>query len=215
MISIKPEWVALILNGTKTIEIRKTMPKCELPIKCYIYCTKQGRPLVYGDVPCNSGFIEKYTQTYNYSKEDVDKIWGNLQGKVVAEFTLKSFYEIDLEEPKDKVFIPDYRRYIDHLEARSCLHYESLYTYLDPKTKGYGWEIDNLKIYDTPKELNKFKKYIDDCPCNKGKYCEYMYYDYEENCDACSIDFDGSNCFYKKLTKAPQSWCYVEEIQDE
>ena len=32
MISIKPKWVAKILNGEKTIEIRKAMPKCELPI---------------------------------------------------------------------------------------------------------------------------------------------------------------------------------------
>ena len=40
MISIKPEWVCKILNGEKTIEIRKTMPKCKLPCKVYIYCTK-------------------------------------------------------------------------------------------------------------------------------------------------------------------------------
>ena len=40
LISIKPKWVEKILNGEKTIEIRKTMPKCELPCKVYIYCTK-------------------------------------------------------------------------------------------------------------------------------------------------------------------------------
>lgn len=39
MISIKPEWVAKILNGEKTIEIRKTKPSCQLPCKVYIYCT--------------------------------------------------------------------------------------------------------------------------------------------------------------------------------
>ena len=38
MISIKPEWCEKICNYKKTIEIRKTMPKCELPIKVYIYC---------------------------------------------------------------------------------------------------------------------------------------------------------------------------------
>ena len=31
MISIQPQWVEKILSGEKTIEIRKTMPKCELP----------------------------------------------------------------------------------------------------------------------------------------------------------------------------------------
>lgn len=40
LISIRPEWVAKILNGEKTIEIRKNMPKCELPIDVYIYCSK-------------------------------------------------------------------------------------------------------------------------------------------------------------------------------
>jgi len=40
LISIRPEWVAKILNGEKTIEIRKTMPKCRFPIDVYIYCSK-------------------------------------------------------------------------------------------------------------------------------------------------------------------------------
>ena len=40
LISIKPKYVADILNGKKTLEIRKSMPKCELPIDVYIYCTK-------------------------------------------------------------------------------------------------------------------------------------------------------------------------------
>ena len=37
LISIKPQWVEKILSGEKTIEIRKTMPKCKLPCKVYIY----------------------------------------------------------------------------------------------------------------------------------------------------------------------------------
>ena len=40
MISIKPEWVKKILNGEKTFEVRKTKPKCNIPFKCLIYCTK-------------------------------------------------------------------------------------------------------------------------------------------------------------------------------
>ena len=39
LISIRPEWVEKILNGEKTIEVRKTVPKLETPFKCYIYCT--------------------------------------------------------------------------------------------------------------------------------------------------------------------------------
>lgn len=45
MISIQPQWVEKILNGEKKIEIRKSMPKCQLPCKVFIYCT-QGTTLV-------------------------------------------------------------------------------------------------------------------------------------------------------------------------
>lgn len=37
LISIRPEWVRKILNGSKTVEIRKTAPKCGVPVRCYIY----------------------------------------------------------------------------------------------------------------------------------------------------------------------------------
>ena len=40
LISIKPEWCELIVNGTKSVEVRKNKPKLEMPFKCYIYCTK-------------------------------------------------------------------------------------------------------------------------------------------------------------------------------
>ena len=49
MISIKPQYVEKILNGEKTIEIRKTMPKCELPCKVYIYCTN-GKDILSFDI---------------------------------------------------------------------------------------------------------------------------------------------------------------------
>ena len=57
MMSIKPEWVEKILNGEKTVEVRKTIPRCKPPFKVYIYCTKGN--------------------TYKESK---------LKGKVVGEF---------------------------------------------------------------------------------------------------------------------------------
>lgn len=39
LISIRPKWCELIASGKKTIEVRKTRPKIETPVKCYIYCT--------------------------------------------------------------------------------------------------------------------------------------------------------------------------------
>ena len=42
LISIRPEWGETIINGQKTIEVRKTRPKMDTPFKCYIYRSVQG-----------------------------------------------------------------------------------------------------------------------------------------------------------------------------
>ena len=39
MLSIRPKWCKKIVNGEKTIEVRKTRPNIATPFKCYIYCT--------------------------------------------------------------------------------------------------------------------------------------------------------------------------------
>ena len=40
LIAIRPQWAEKIASGQKTIEVRKTAPKCETPFKCYIYMTQ-------------------------------------------------------------------------------------------------------------------------------------------------------------------------------
>lgn len=45
MLSIRPEWCAKIIIGRKTMELRKSVPKLEVPFKCYIYCTS-GHPYI-------------------------------------------------------------------------------------------------------------------------------------------------------------------------
>ena len=44
LISIQPKWCELIASGKKTVEVRKTRPKIDVPFKCYIYCTKSKKP---------------------------------------------------------------------------------------------------------------------------------------------------------------------------
>lgn len=39
MLSIRPKWVEKIASGEKTVEVRKTAPKLEVPFKVYMYCT--------------------------------------------------------------------------------------------------------------------------------------------------------------------------------
>ena len=51
LISIRPEGCEKIINGQKTIEVRKTRPKMDMPFKCYIY--KCGNGKVIGEFLCD------------------------------------------------------------------------------------------------------------------------------------------------------------------
>lgn len=41
LIAIRPKWCEKIASGKKTIEVRKSRPKIEMPFKCYIYRTTE------------------------------------------------------------------------------------------------------------------------------------------------------------------------------
>lgn len=64
LISIRPEWCEKIINGRKTIEVRKTRPKMDTPFKCYIY--KCGNGKVVGEFLCDQ-IIED--RTYGHNEE--------------------------------------------------------------------------------------------------------------------------------------------------
>lgn len=67
----------------------------------------------------------------------------------------------------------------------------------------YGWHISDLKIYDKPKELFEF-----------GRKCDYAS---EIHCRDCLILGDWDSCcgvMCKPLTRPPQSWMFVEEIEE-
>ena len=200
MISIQPQWVEKILRGEKTIEIRKTKPKIELPCKVYIYCTK-GQEL-WGDGTGETwhGIDENEDMQLVH---ELNPTLARLNGKVVAEFTLNEVETIE----KNQVYNASVVRH------NACLNIMQLHDYIKGK-RFHAWHIDNLKIYNTPKELSEFRKDLDcdDYPCNKNRDCKYNYYDTSEGCWACGIDFDGSNCIYKQIKKPPQDWCYVEEV---
>ena len=64
LISIRPEWCEKIINGQKTIEVRKTRPKMNPPFKCYIYECGNGK--VIGEFLCDQ-IIED--RTYGHNEE--------------------------------------------------------------------------------------------------------------------------------------------------
>ena len=122
--------------------------------------------------------------------------WGK-HGKVIGEFTCDRIDEYD----DDTIFSfrhEDYARWNDFGLDRACMHPEDFQNYADGKWL-YGWHISGLKIYDTPKELTEFHTQEKCKSCSKSGY----------ESTACIYD---ENCMVPvAITKAPQSWCYVEE----
>ena len=188
LMSIKPKWCTLIFSGGKTIEVRKTAPKLETPFKVYVYETKNkgGNKIV---------------------NEALNAVYGG--GKVVGEFVCD---DVD-------IFVVG-SFHCDSVEALSCLSHEEMIDYfykpeeLDGRTikLGKGLHITEPKLYDKPKELGEFVscKYYNgnECALDRGCVCPYQKPDWNP---------DGSInifCCEKRLTRPPQSWCYVEEAEE-
>lgn len=73
--------------------------------------------------------------------------------------------------------------FFEHME-RSCLTYEELADYIGNGRTGYGWHISDLCIYDAPRELSELTG-LRDTRFGAAPY---------------------------DIKRAPQSWCYVEEL---
>lgn len=182
MISIRPKWCEKIVNGKKTIEVRKTRPKLEPPFKCYIYCTMPKYP--------HEDFIAT-----DYPKP---QFYGG--GKVVGEFTCDRIYKID-KDSTDFLFKAGGLSVYKQAAEEKCglcvaMTDDELHGYLG-HCQGYGWHISNLKIYDAPKMLGEFQRV-----CPNDLYCEScaMYWENNGTCGNESL----------RLKRPPQSWCYVQ-----
>jgi predicted transcriptional regulator len=109
-------------------------------------------------------------------------------GKVIGEFTCDRIYELaPLNHAPDDV------------EKQACLTREEIVNYL--KGTGYGWHISDLLIYDQPRELTAFRRL---CP---NDLC----------CETCAMySNNGGICNNGALPlrRPPQSWCYVEAMEN-
>lgn len=148
MISIKPKYVAKILNEEKTVEIKKTMPKCDLPIDVYIYCTKDNKNLLHKNCANIYWIEDKDFKTKN--KKLGIETQPYLNGKVVAKFTLNKVVRYVNGCKLDGEY-SDY----EHILKPSCLTEDELYDYCEDLSF-YAWHISNLVIFDKPKELSEF-----------------------------------------------------------
>ena len=163
LISIRPQYVAKILNKEKTIEVRKRFPS-DYVGWVYIYCCKQRK----NEIGCH----------INYEKVD---------GKVVARFWCDKVEEIKPQFTKDNKgvsYITETKSYIELCNESRLLSYK-LNNYLLSKN-GYAIHITKLEIFDKPKEIREF---------------ETRHWNSKNS-------FERDNVY--QLTRAPQSWCYIE-----
>ena len=195
LISIKPKWVEEIASGKKTIEIRHTAPK-EVPFKCYIYESRNGG---HRCKHCN----EK-DSCYSYAPKNVGCYNG--RGKVIGEFICD---RIEMVNAKCSDYGIDLF-YHDCL-TNGCLTEREIEKYFNVpedrdlramKGNGYVWNISDLKIYGSPKELSEFSR-----PCSYSGLCF--------SCKRTSFKKDGNLLCNTKITRPPQSWMYVEDLGEE
>ena len=155
MISAHPEWVEKILNGDKTIEVRHWIPKADLPLEALIYVAKRKPYLYYIDKSKYEHYglmsddelllAESLTENVSFTK---------LNGKVVAKFILNKAEEIDWTN--EKISFPKTKTMnVVEFAQKTCLLVSDLSKYIKGKV-GYAWHIDDLVIFDNPKELGEF-----------------------------------------------------------
>lgn len=186
LISIRPQWCEKIASGKKTIEVRRSAPK-EVPFKCYIYETK--------------GQYVKFTHGAHTK-------YGYGRGKVIGEFICdriicsQAYFDSQGKNHLTNVFPDDIKK--------TCLDEYDLWDYIAGKAvkanqmyDGYLWHISDLKIYDKPKELSEFYTKKKCNSCNKSGY-ESTACMYDEDCKV-----------PMSITRAPQSWQYIEDLGEE
>lgn len=112
-------------------------------------------------------------------------------GKIIGEFLCDEIININGAEriPSDAA-------------RPTCLEPAELHQYLGAAT-GFGWHISNLKIYDTPRELDAFRR-----ACKNDWWCEScaMYSEYNGTCGMVVCRFDARR-------RAGAMWRETHELQ--
>lgn len=198
LISIRPEWCEKIVNGEKTIEVRKTRPKLETPFKCYIYCTKG-----YLSYPVGNGMVCHLNGGMEVIGEfvccDIHHYKSEFWDDETHEQILDEYEPADFNEYGEYEYATIAENGEENwLCKKSCLSWDELRKYVGAGIRDfYGWHISDLVIYDKPMALSEFK------PWNRT---ECFYSDLGLAIPKCS------ECHTCKVERPPQSWCYVEVL---
>lgn len=180
LISLKPYYYYLIGEGIKRVEVRKTYPKADdWSRNSWFYMSRDEKS--FAKIP--KEFQEKYRKHF---------------GKVGMRFVCDKI---------DKIFQCN----SGWVQEHACISREEYFKYLGLPynshfdSKGaYAWHINDLVVYDNPRELSEFYNNCNGlCFDNSIKY----------KCIRFNTDNPYACHHIKPLTRPPQSWCYIEPRQ--
>lgn len=184
LLSIRPEWVEKIVNGRKTVEIRKSHPRIPTLFKCFIYCAKDPRKKFW------TGPRYSYIDDHSHNAFD---ICGS--GKVIGEFVCSRINPIQkrgVNDNFDYCYLSINEWGNDDIETEirdikaSLIPKDNLNAYGEKSHKLYAWHISKLQIYDKPRELGELT----------------------------GLRQNRFGWEPVEIKRPPQSWCYVEELSN-
>lgn len=197
LLSIRPNWVKLILNKKKIYEIRRQFPK-DFVGWVYIYCTKDKNNLLHKNC-ANIWWIEDNDFQKKNKRLGIEQP-PILNGKCVARFWCDKVLELRPFSYGGHTWwiektTTNYKQFLQILQ-RSLLTEKQIKDYAKRKRELFAVVVDKLEIFDEPKELIDFKvyKHIKTFKnlswLEKGEHLDYG--------------------IKKPLTKAPQNFMYIE-----
>jgi predicted transcriptional regulator len=187
VISIRPEHALNILNGSKTLELRKSVPK-DFVGWVYVYVTK-GKPL-----------LVRMFGRYTLSDRRIEDLGDfTLSGKIVARFWFDEYVKyvdcIDCSNNENGYECENDFRYLlsvdPVLRKKTCLTSDEIEDYGNGKDL-YAWHIKKLEVFDKPMALGEF--YRDYEVLSHDKYGNEIY---------------SNDTPYFQLKRGPQSWQYA------
>lgn len=182
MTSVSPYLCEKIASGQCKILVRKSVPK-EVPFKAYIYCTKAK----------NKWNLSDYEGAYQNSEGEI--VYA--QQHVIGEFICDKVEVLFNTNGNPENYMTDILPTVLQKTALSFKEFQDYVGSRSDKNNIYGWHISDLKIYDKPKELSKFK-----ISCNRKNLCYSCNRFTGKPWDICN----------NTITRPPQSYMFVEEI---
>lgn len=140
LLSVQSQHALNILDGRKTLELRKSVPK-DFKGWVYVYVTKSKPYIEYADYDGEKCFYEEIRNVPEW----------NINGTIPFRFWYDEYDTVEY------ITDFDFEGYEDGLNHLLCLNDEQISNYGNCKDL-YAWHIKKLEIFDKPMQLSDFRK---------------------------------------------------------